>query len=550
MPVSPSARMENCGVPTITCVLLLLFTGALYASAEDDDLDLRSNGDLESQALVRIARRAQRPSLSNSWIGVHDRARSGRISDEGGENNPTVGRRPRPSGSRGRPRPGEEQPIGGGGRRGRNRGGRGRNRNRNRNRDPDRGRGSRHGNRRPTNPTRLDRRTMGLVYRLSNASTPFALKLFSKLHQPQLTADTVFSPHSVHAAMTMTSLGARGRTQREITKALGLKQVRLRRMREHRAYHALLSSLSYTHRDVHILSANAVFVKPNIPLEATFRQHLQHMYLAKFSSLNTTAPEHFINSYVANITRNKITDLIAPGSINPLTAMILINAIYLNASWARPFDSRMTRQEEFDSLTMGRRNVQMMENTQVYRYADHHNAQVVELPYKGDRLAMYILLPHASSSIHELMTFVTNVQNRRQDPLDKITQNMNPTFVKLLLPKFKVEGDLLDLSQHLKDLGISRAFSENRANFTGISIAPLYIEKVVHKAVIEVKETGTTASAATAVYFNLRSSFRPRNTTDVRVDRPFMFFIKDKLMNSVLFLGAYTGQTSEEVSEQ
>lgn len=383
---------------------------------------------------------------------------------------------------------------------------------------------------------------MGLVYRLSNASTPFALSLFAKLH-PQLMTNAVFSPLSVHTAMTMTSIGARGRTQREMFRSLGLRRARLRRRREHRAYHALLTSLSYTHRDVHVSSANAVFVKPNIPLEDAFRQQVQQMYLAKFDTFSLRNPEQAINNWVANATGGKIRDLIAPGSIGRSTSMVLVNAIYLNASWAYPFDRRRTSLQEFQPANSAPRNMQMMSNTQVYRYASRQNMEVVELPYKGDRLAMYIMLPHNSSSIAELMEFVTGSEDPGQNPLEVLLSDLTPESVKVVLPKFNIESEVLDLSQDLQEMGIVKAFNRRRANFSGISVTPLYIDKVVHKAVIEVTESGTTASAATAVYL-ARNSFL-RHTTEVKVNRPFMFLIKDKLMNAVLFMGAFLGEESQ-----
>lgn len=390
-------------------------------------------------------------------------------------------------------------------------------------------------------PGRLDRRTLALVFKLSNASSAFAVRLFSNMHAT-LDKDAVFSPHSVHTALTMTSIGAKGRTQREMGKTLGLRKVKLRRQREHRAYQALLTSLAFTHRDVHVHSANAVYVKPNIPLEAAFREQLLNMYQARLDFIPATHPEREINTWVSNVTQGHIPHLLGPRDITQKTAMVLLNAIYLNASWASPFPTRLTQQGVFNTAGGGNKTVDMMQNTHVYKYGRHGNAEVVEVPYKGERLAMFIILPNVNSSVQEVMEALLADSSSKRNPLEPYTTAVNPTILKLYLPKFKVETDVMDIKKTLIEMGIKKAFHRRRADFSGISPTKLHIDGVMHKATLEVREEGTTASAATAVRFNFRSGQMP-HTDELRVDRPFVFFIKDKVMNAVLFFGAYVGHS-------
>jgi serpin B len=61
----------------------------------------------------------------------------------------------------------------------------------------------------------------------------------------------------------------------------------------------------------------------------------------------------------------------------------------------------------------------------------------------------------------------------------------------------------------------------------------LFIAAVVHQANIDVDEKGTTAAAATAVVMELSGSAEP----PIRVDRPFVFAVRDVATGAILFLG-------------
>lgn len=83
---------------------------------------------------------------------------------------------------------------------------------------------------------------------------------------------------------------------------------------------------------------------------------------------------------------------------------------------------------------------------------------------------------------------------------------------------------------------MSDAFQPGVADFSGIS--PLAqkeqwsISNVIHKAFVEVNEEGTEAAGATAVEVRLNSL-----PSSFRADRPFVFLIRDKRTESILFMG-------------
>ena len=105
------------------------------------------------------------------------------------------------------------------------------------------------------------------------------------------------------------------------------------------------------------------------------------------------------------------------------------------------------------------------------------------------------------------------------------------------LPKFKMISEFL-LNETLEALGMTDAFDVASADFSGMTPDPvgLYISAVVHKAFVDVNEEGTEAAAATAVVMTLRSAM-PEPKPVFRADHPFIFVIRDKSSDSILFVG-------------
>lgn len=100
----------------------------------------------------------------------------------------------------------------------------------------------------------------------------------------------------------------------------------------------------------------------------------------------------------------------------------------------------------------------------------------------------------------------------------------------IYLPVFKVD-ERVPLKEVLQAMGMEISFIEN-ADFSLMG-PDLHIEKVVHRAIIEVDEVGTKAAAATGVVEANESAVEEPWTFNA--DRPFIFFIYDSEQELVLF---------------
>lgn len=175
-----------------------------------------------------------------------------------------------------------------------------------------------------------------------------------------------------------------------------------------------------------------------------------------------------------------------------------------------------------------------MHRTHGYSYCEDGRLQALDLPYKGGQLAMLIVLPRRKDGIATLEKEVAAAR-MYQSVTDRLRYEET---VIVSLPRFKMDNEFR-LKPVLCSLGAALPFSDN-ADFNEISDEPLKISEVIHKAFVEVNEEGTEAAAASAVV--MVRAMAPMATSRpepkvFRADHPFLFFIRDRRTNTVLFSG-------------
>ncbi|MEZ4459440.1 MAG: serpin family protein [bacterium] len=375
---------------------------------------------------------------------------------------------------------------------------------------------------------------------LVDGNTEFAVRLLREIRKTN-EGNVIYSPHSISIALAMTYAGARTNTETEMASALNFT---LGQSELHPAFNALDLKLSDRGQNAQgsddqpfrLNIANALWLQDGADFELSFLDTLALNYGAGVNLLDYDAdPEAArleINGWVEDKTEDKIKDLIPEGAITTDTVAVLTNAIYFNASWRDQFEPSMTRDESFAAPT-GSISVPMMNQMTTYGYLQGAGFEAVELPYDGDEVSMVILLPDAASDLATL-----------EASLDAATvkstfEGLEDKLVELSMPKFKFESPI-GLNQILKDMGMPSAF--DGADFSGISkTMSLAITDVLHKAFIDVNEKGTEAAAATAVIIGETSV--PVTDAVVKVDRPFLFAIRDRQTNAVIFMGRVVDPT-------
>jgi serpin B len=348
--------------------------------------------------------------------------------------------------------------------------------------------------------------------------------------------NAVLSPASIALALAMARAGARGDTAAEMDAVLHDVA-----SDDHAAWlNALdlaLAARSGTFKDrtgedadVLLRIANAAFAQEDFPWQAAYLDALASRFgvglrLVDYREDYEQA-RRLINAWVDDQTEQRIPELLDQGTLDNLTRLVLVNAIYLKAAWLAPFEEDATTDLPFVRLDGTRLNVATMRQAGHFPYAEGDGWRAVELPYVGDSLAMTIIVPD------DLAAFEATVD---QAAIGDVVAALEAQRIDLSLPKFGIESKL-ELNEVLKAMGMRLAFDPDRADFSGITpVDDLYVSGVIHQANIDVDEEGTEAAAATAVTMDVTSA--PRETIEFRIDRPFLFALRDLPTGAILFLG-------------
>lgn len=361
------------------------------------------------------------------------------------------------------------------------------------------------------------------------ANTGFALDLYAKLRDAD--SNLFFSPYSVSTALAMTYGGAEANTARQMAGTLhfGLKEEQL-----HSGFAELEARLDEVQKkgDVQLYVANSLWPQDDYPFRREYLSLMKEHYGVSITPVDYVKAHEearrIINKRVEDQTKDKIKDIIRPNDLDPTTVLVLVNAIYFKGNWASQFSEDKTHTTEFTLPGGERKNVAIMQQEGRFGYKELEDAQVLELPYVGEQLSMFVVLPRDADGVSDLEDVLT------EKNLRSWTSNLPRVTVRVFLPKFNVTWGTFELKESLQALGMRDAFVSGRADFSGMDgTKRLFIGRVLHKASIEVNEKGAEAAAATAVVM-MRA---PERTHTFRADHPFLLLICDNSTGSILFLG-------------
>lgn len=369
--------------------------------------------------------------------------------------------------------------------------------------------------------------------RIEESLLSFAIDLHKKLLPSEDKHENVFySPFSISVALSMVFAGARSDTAKQISDALHTKG----NESLHKQFSDTLSKVLRYGPDVELRVANRVVLDASFPILDTYVDLLKHAYSSSVSVVDFEndfeKARIEVNNWVEQATASKIKNLLVSGSLDALTVLVLVNAVYFKGEWKTPFLHQVTEPWDFRVDSSRTTRVEMMYQEDDFRMSrcDDLNVTALEIPYRGGKVSMVVLLPDDLGGLRHLEENLSAIKLR--ELLNNLSMKND---VRLRLPKFKLEHSI-DLEVALKALGINTVFTPD-ADLAGISmVKKLRVSKIVHKAFVEIDEVGTEASAATAVDFCYECL--AEEIVEFIVDRPFMLLIRCHDPDVVLFVGS------------
>lgn len=356
---------------------------------------------------------------------------------------------------------------------------------------------------------------------------------FYRFVTEQQDGNLIYSPTSIELAFSMVYAGARGETESQMADVLGLlpqddQHLAANGLDGHLASLGESETVSEEGEPFQLSIANSIWGQQDYPFEEAFLKTLAEHYGAGMSVVDfereAEAARQLINDWIADRTQGQIEDMIPEGALDSTTRLVLVNAIYFKAGWLFPFDTGATADSSFTLLDGSDVTGPMMHHRAArVPYAQHDGYQTIALPYTGETVEMVIVVPDTGQ-------FETVESELSPQFLTEARAGIETFDVNLRMPKFDFESDL-DLTMILPEMGMPAPFGP--ADFSGIADTGLFIDTALHSATIAVDEMGTEATAATVI--GMAESAMP--TSEVTIDRPFIFAIRDRETGAILFMG-------------
>lgn len=359
----------------------------------------------------------------------------------------------------------------------------------------------------------------------------FSIKLLQHLAKKETKKSFVASPLSISLAFGMLMNGAEGTTYDELIDVFGLQDLSRDEINE--AAKTLIPLLLDLDPDVTTKIANSIWINKGIDIEESFLKQNQESYYAQIQSLDFSNPESVktINEWVKNQTNGLIEEILQ--EIPELAILYLMNAVYFKADWAIQFDPEKTLEEPFFKPDGSEKNQPLMQVKEAFEFFEDDQWRAIQLPYGGKAYNFLAIQPVDKTDL-EAFSHSFSDENYQM-----ILSNLEVDTVQVYLPKFELDYKIQEFKNDLISIGLTEIFGSD-ANLTRIHpTLDLYVSDVLHQAVLKVDEKGSEAAAVTTIEIRV-TSLGPSEPT-IRLDRPFLFFIRETGSDTILFMGRYSG---------
>lgn len=375
----------------------------------------------------------------------------------------------------------------------------------------------------------------------------FAYQLFDKLRGDE---NVFVSPYSISMALSMLYNGTDGESRKEIAKLLGYDKLKdytgeyseaaNQYMNSNSKY--IIDALQKIDPKVQIDVANSIWLADNTKFNDTIEQTLlapvRNYYSADIFKVDFTKDKTLdnLNSWVSKHTNKMIDPFLNEFSNKDMLRLFLVNAIYFNGKWSTPFSPDDTHKQVFYGLNSESSIDMMYLYDYDYRYYCDNGMKAIEIPYGNGSVVMDVFLPEDTqdATIGEVYGSLKN--NQINEFIEKLDQSETEKITTLALPKFEMEYGIKVLNDALQELGMEAPFNPDPSDLSLIG-DNLFVSQVVHKAKIQVEEWGTKASAATGISVDTTAARIDEESIEFIVDVPFLFLIRDKVSDTILFMG-------------
>ena len=359
-----------------------------------------------------------------------------------------------------------------------------------------------------------------------SASTNNAFPLFSEVDAiTDANENFTISPLSLSEALAIASNGANGDTRKQITEIIGVNGMSKEIVNE--TFNSLNDYLANADSKTTFSIANSVWIDEGFEVKPEFLNDKKLIGETFYQNLSSTKTMNDFNNWCDTKTNGCIKKVLS----EPLSGdcmMVIANALHFKGMWKYRFDKKNTSEQDFYNSDGTKSKVKMMSQKCKFLAYSGENMDMVELPYGNENFCMDVILPHEGKNLDECMKdFTLNTF------LYEYIKDSKQTDVVVQMPRMKLECTK-SLITPLMAMGMTDAFLDGKADFTGISDSRIFISDVKQSTYVNVDEEGTEAAAVTTVELTQKVN---DNVPEFRMDRPFTYIIRERTTDTILFMG-------------
>ncbi|XP_068538978.1 protein Z-dependent protease inhibitor [Anas acuta] len=370
------------------------------------------------------------------------------------------------------------------------------------------------------------------LYNFTEKTANFGFNLYRKI---AMTHDNnvIISPLSVSTLMATYMLAAKGETHRQIVKGLNLHALKDRDRHYLPSLFKQLKDNITMNEELLFEQGILSFIQKDFKIREDFLNLSKQYFDMEFLHVdfqNSTQAKSVINQNINQRTKGKIPEIFE--ELDRHNKLLLVDYILFKGKWLYPFNSKFTEMETFHINKYRSVQVPMMFKSDKVNstFDENLRCNVLKLPYKG-KAYMLVVIPEKEGDYISLEDHLTT------DLVESWLANMKSRKMDISFPKFKLEQKY-KMKKLLYALGIRNIFSRT-ADLSHLTDQEyVTVSQVVQKAVIEVDENGTEATAATGSEIIAFSA-----PPVIKVDRPFLFMIFEETFKTLLFIGRVVDPT-------
>lgn len=355
--------------------------------------------------------------------------------------------------------------------------------------------------------------------------------------------NVVISPLSISYALLMTNAGSDNATSSNIINSLGLEGVNKKYI-----YNSIEKTIdNLKNKKVHI--NNSIWIqndncyKPNEKYVKFIKDIFKgDIFFVDFYQ-NYFSLVYDINKWTSDKTNKTIDNIVSVQDIKKSTVQVLINTLYYKNNWSLPFDPTKTRPLIFKGVN-GNIKAPTMYQTNYFSYMKNSSCEILKLPFKDSSTSLIVILPDSSLSLNDFLFNYSNLQFKKD--ILKLENKRGSIYI----PKFNINYNI-SLKDILINMGMFIPFDPYLANFDKFwdysykckdNPPKHYIDIVNHKTNFNLDENGIEATAATSVIMNRITTINLDKQFNFNANRPFLYFLYDDEIQSILFVGQYLGK--------